>query len=322
MINDMIVIKTFYLQIFLKGYSMQKALIYYQTGTRNTEYVAGQIAKELEARNYKVTLQEAVMPFKPINPSGFDIIGFGYPIHAFNTPKFFLQFVRTVSNVKQIPAFIFKTSGEPFHYNNASSFPLKRILSKKGFQVIMEEHLLMPYNIIFRYSDSLVKQMLLHNQKMAEVIAWKLQRKQYSPPKYDVFHILLMYVFRLQWLGAKINRPFIRVSKNKCISCGLCARECPAGTIEMVNGYPKFIHSCTMCMRCVMECPQDAIKFGILNYWKVSGTYNFKHILEDESISPSYVNKGTKGYFKLFRKYYMKAQAKIDDYYNQNKSSK
>jgi len=301
---------------------MKNALIYYQTGTRNTEYVANLIAKELEARKYEVTLQEAVIPFKPIDPSGFDMIGFGYPIHAFNAPKFFLQFIRTLPEVDKIPTFIFKTSGEPFHYNNASSFTLKRILSRKGFQVILEEHLLMPYNIMFRYSDSLVKQMILHNQKMAEVIAWKLHKKQYSPPKYRLFHILIMYLFRLQWFGAKINRPFIRASKSKCISCELCAKECPAGTIEMVNGYPKFVNSCTMCMRCVMECPTDAIKFGIFNFWKVSGTYNFKHILEDDLISPSYVNEKTKGYFKLFRKYYKKSQAEIDAYHDQIKSLK
>ena len=45
-----------------------------------------------------------------------------------------------------------------------------------------------------------------------------------------------------------------------CDSCGVCARECPAGAIDPQN--PKRVNSkaCISCMRCVSVCPRQARK--------------------------------------------------------------
>ncbi|MGQ9530931.1 MAG: 4Fe-4S binding protein [Candidatus Bathycorpusculaceae bacterium] len=50
-----------------------------------------------------------------------------------------------------------------------------------------------------------------------------------------------------------------------CISCGLCARDCPAKAIEMidVNGKmrPLFhLDRCIFCYQCAESCPRNAIK--------------------------------------------------------------
>ncbi len=297
---------------------MKKAIIYYQTGTGNTRIVSEMIADELRQKNIQVDLCEAVMPFDPLNPGEYDLVGFGYPIHAFNTPKFFLDFVRTLPSVDNIPAFIFKTSGEPFHYNDASSYTLTKILKHKGFHVVMDKHLLMPYYIIFRYPKEIAKQMYVKNLSLAKIIAMKMINKEYAKPRYYPWHVLLMYFFRLQWVGARLNRPLIKVDKEKCINCGICVNECPANTIQIVDGYPKFVNLCTMCMRCVMLCPKDAIKFGIFNRWKVSGKYDFIKLANDESIPGDYINPETKGYFKYFRKYYAKIEKEIEEYLNKS----
>ncbi len=291
---------------------MKKAIIYVFTGTGNTRIAADQIAQALSAHDITTTVWEARMPFSSApDPNGFDIAGFGYPIHAFNTPQFFLRFAKTLPKVSGMPTFIFKTSGEPFRFNNASSRPLVRILRKKGFVPMLETHLLMPYNIMFRYKDALVKQMYLHTHGMARVISNKVAAGQTQKLRYHPLTILLSYIFRLQWFGAWVNGPMIHAKKTLCTGCGKCAKACPAGNIRMKDGIPRFSYHCTMCMRCVFRCPTDAIRPGFLNPWRINGAYPFEMLADDDSIPDTYVNETTKGYFRLFRRYYDRTYAQI-----------
>jgi formate hydrogenlyase subunit 6/NADH:ubiquinone oxidoreductase subunit I len=50
-----------------------------------------------------------------------------------------------------------------------------------------------------------------------------------------------------------------------CISCGLCARDCPAKAIDMVDveGKPRplfHLDRCVFCFQCAESCPRNAIK--------------------------------------------------------------
>lgn len=50
----------------------------------------------------------------------------------------------------------------------------------------------------------------------------------------------------------------------RCISCGLCARDCLAGAIDMVEVSSRkmpLIHleSCIFCYECVENCPRNAL---------------------------------------------------------------
>jgi formate hydrogenlyase subunit 6/NADH:ubiquinone oxidoreductase subunit I len=52
---------------------------------------------------------------------------------------------------------------------------------------------------------------------------------------------------------------------NLCISCGLCARDCPAKAIEMVDVEGKkrplfHLDLCVFCYQCAESCPRNAIK--------------------------------------------------------------
>ena len=53
----------------------------------------------------------------------------------------------------------------------------------------------------------------------------------------------------------------------KCISCGLCERDCPAKAIELIEVTGKrmphfYLDRCIFCYLCAEGCPREAIKFS------------------------------------------------------------
>jgi len=287
---------------------MPSAIIYVFSGTYHTLKTAEMLKNHLEDNQILTTTHEVRQPIEriPVPHSG-DIVGFGYPVHAFNAPQFFLRFVRSLPPAQNNRAFIFKTSGEPFRINDASSCQLYRTLRKKGYDVVLETHMLMPYNIIRRYPDSLVKQMVLYSDAQCRMLTLRLLNGERDLFRYALRHRLASVLFRIEWFGAWFNGMFYSVDMNQCAQCQRCVKLCPAGNITYDGSRFHFGRNCTMCMRCAMYCPFNAIRIGLLQPWKVNGGYAFTKITDDPKVPSDFVNPKTKGYFGLFRKFFQNA---------------
>ena len=61
-------------------------------------------------------------------------------------------------------------------------------------------------------------------------------------------------------LGARLSLVQRKVN-DQCISCGICEKDCPTGTIEAHNGFRSDPSECTMCMDCLSSCKVSAITF-------------------------------------------------------------
>jgi len=91
---------------------MRKAVIYVFSGTGNTRYAADKIADALTKYDVETVVWETRSPFDDApNPNDFDIVGFGYPVHAFNAPKVFLEICQIPSKSRKQTSIHFQNVG-------------------------------------------------------------------------------------------------------------------------------------------------------------------------------------------------------------------
>jgi ferredoxin len=77
--------------------------------------------------------------------------------------------------------------------------------------------------------------------------------------------------------GAKQFGRYLRAGAS-CTRCGSCARDCPAGNIELKAGKVVFDNACVWCMRCIYNCPQKAIDNKYMNLFILKGGYSLARI--------------------------------------------
>ncbi len=60
---------------------------------------------------------------------------------------------------------------------------------------------------------------------------------------------------------AAMERQIIRIDEEKCDGCGLCAKGCPEGALQMIDGKARLVSeiTCDGLGACIGECPRGAI---------------------------------------------------------------
>lgn len=292
-----------------------KVLIIYFSGTGNTRKVAekyvdcfaelGHTAEVVSVdglpRNKTLTDEFLTL----LNNA--DIVGFGYPVHAFNAPSVMLKLAKFLpKQPKAKRAFIFNTSGEPLKLNNISSLKLRSMLRRRKFAVFSEYHYCMPYNIIFRHTDEMAYKMWNTAELLIPLDVQQIVDGTPHVLKRVFFGSFIAWVMRCEHWGVRLNGTRYKVGEN-CVHCQKCINICPTHNITVKkNGQLKFGGNCLMCMRCAQLCPKNAIKTGWFNNWKVNGVYTFE---KPETAEQQNYNKMLT---KAYDKYFTECDARIE----------
>lgn len=287
-----------------------KILLIYYTGTYNTRFLSNKIKERFILDNHEVELVEFNKDAPTIDASNYDLIGLGYPIYGFNSPKPFNQYLK--SNIKFKKGqkyFIYKNSGETFSLNNASSRTIKNLGRKRKIKLVGEYHFVLPYNIHFPFEENFIKEILQYNEKLLDILIYNLKQYNIKIINSNIFYDIASFFISIQKVGGPINSFFYKVDNNKCIKCMKCINECPSKNIYIdKKNKIKFHHDCYMCMRCSFYCPANAINIGFLNSWKVSNYYNLYALDKDKKLVAPYIKGDEKGFYKCFKKYFDKIE--------------
>ena len=274
------------------------------SGTNNTLEIARLLASDFAHKGHTYEIININVDTPLVDLTSYDMVGLGYPIYAFNEPRFFWRYVKRLKLSKTSKYFIFKSSGETLTFNNASSRRIIRRLKKAKCCVLGDYHFVMPYNIHFRFEDAFVKEIMLYNRKLSKILVANVLNGRKSLLKMNFFYNLLAWVIGIQRPGATINSYLYRTDMNKCIKCMKCVRDCPTHNIYYANGRIQFHHRCQMCMRCSFFCPTDAINIGYINSWRVNGAYSFEKIEKNNKLKLPYITKKSKGFYRCFIRYF------------------
>lgn len=288
---------------------MSSAIIYVFSGTGNTKKICDLYRAEFELRGVNTTLYELKGGFDSLpSPDEFDYVGFAYPIHGFNAPHIMLDLARALPKREKGDEkryFVLKSSGEPLRTNNISSYKMRAILKRRGYTQFAEYHYVMPYNMIFRHTDSMAAKMWQTAKELAPVEAREVLENTPHMLKGVPFGHFIAWLLRIEQPAMRVNGKMFRVDKSKCVNCNRCVKACPMGNIVHEDGKFRFRGDCLMCARCSFNCPTDAFNIAMLNGWRVNGKYNLDYEGEEQKNKHEWYCK------KAYKRYFAAAEQKI-----------
>lgn len=238
-------------------------MILYFSGTNNSKYVAETLGKLLEDRVLSIGLAHKKKETAFALGEG-ESLGFVCPVHGWNLPYIMDVFFKelTLDGYKNNYVYGVFTCGAN---DGLASQDLKKLLEKKGIKLNASFAIEMPDNYIPFYDVQPLEEqtkMLDAASLWVPTIAPRIKAKevvilhtQKNPPKF-----FSRLVGNLMKTGMKYPNEFFVT--DACISCGLCAANCPMSTITMVDGKPVWKGECTKCLKCVHYCPVQAIQMS------------------------------------------------------------
>ncbi len=245
-------------------------MIFYFSGTGNSEWVAKQIA----AGTGDTAVDMADLwktNHDNIQVNAGQSVGIVFPIHAWNAPKVVAKFAKGLTIAKDAYRYAVCTCGDE------AGLAMARFA--RLFPVDGAWSLMMPNNYIRLFnldSPELASKKVQQAREKIPAICELVQAKQKAWDVYKgTYAFLKSYIinplFRLFYMRARGFH-----AEQECTSCGLCVKTCPTSNIALVEGHPIWGGHCTQCMTCIHRCPVQAIQIGKTT--KNKGRYTFKQL--------------------------------------------
>jgi len=231
-------------------------MIYYFSGTGNSKHAAETIASAVNDK--AVNIVDAIQN-KTFGSADDEITGFVFPVYFWGLPEIIKRFTAMAEVRNSLGKYVFTviTCG-------ANTGTADKMLEKKlGRSLDYSFSLKMPDNYVVMYDPcekEKAKKYLRHADKELELICKDVKNREKARKGSTRGGTKSAFV-------SLLYDPFRKTKKfrvdEKCISCGICAKNCPDNAIEMQTGKPVWVKSnCQHCTACINCCPKEAIQYG------------------------------------------------------------
>jgi len=237
-----------------------KTSIFYFTGTGNSLWAARRIAAAsggagLLSLNAGRRIEDA---------AGSEAVGLVFPVHIWGLPRRIAAFAGSLPlNDRRYYFAAAANAGQPA----GTLLQLERLMAVRGIRLSRGFSLELPSNYIpwggAEPADRQAARLAAAGAKIMSEGPRIAARERAPVERGPLWQRLL-----LSGLAYRLSLPKVAAmdakfsSDGKCTACGLCARVCPAGDIELRGGRPAWLGRCEQCMACIQFCPAAAIQYG------------------------------------------------------------
>jgi ferredoxin len=235
-----------------------KTVIFYYSGTGNSLWSARELAAKLgDAKLLPMKSADALAA------GDAEAVGFVFPVHVWGLPVPVVEFIAKLSLRPQVYLFALAVNAGQVA---RTLVQLRELLAGRGLTLAAGFSLVLPSNYIpwggpgpLERRNALFAGARARLEEAARAIAGGEQAKVEMGPLWQ--RVVFTAIYRLTFKQVhRMDKDFW--CDDKCNSCEICARVCPAGNIEMKKEKPAWKHNCQQCLACIQWCPQEAIQFG------------------------------------------------------------
>jgi ferredoxin len=266
------------LSLFHTNLEVTMYTLIYFSPTGNALHLAKMLANRLHPENVEILALESIEADKLANNKHLVLL---YPVHGFNAPRNVKRFV------KHLPPGLYNTVSligvgcTTGWVNHAVSTDLRKLFSKKGYPIILDEILAMPLTFVMSFPDELAHKLIAESEKKIEDIGESLPEGQKTTVRVAGKSRLLTFLGKAEPFASRLFGLELYAGED-CISCGTCWENCPEKNIERNdNGKPRFGFDCLMCMRCIYNCPEKAISPRFSKFLPIKNGYSFSQYSEE-----------------------------------------
>ncbi len=249
-----------------------KYLCMYYSATGNTERAVGLIRQRLETAGSSVDAVKIQKDVSIPGLSGYDSMIVAFPVLALSPPVFVKRFIRSMpegglGNGKRMRTYVLAVDGG----RGKPAVPQAvRLLESRGYGVAGSACVTYPDNWtqLFQSPDS-KRRAEMTGLGDAGIRGFADDILSGTPASVSVRPGAVMFSLAIGFLFGLFGRRFLGktyFADEDCNACGLCAKQCPSGTIILGKGRgarPFWKANCEDCNACINLCPKKAINTSI-----------------------------------------------------------
>jgi ferredoxin/flavodoxin len=273
----------------MKTNKVKRGLVVWYSQTGNTKRIGKLIAATWAKAGIKTDSGD-YRKLGKINPADYDVIAVGSPVHYYEVPENFRQWINGISKIDGTPVASFVTFGGEGGNQHNTAYSILEMLSRKGgvpvgMGLFGAMSSFAPTwsagsgDRVLKYKDQPDNAVYSRVRKYAADILANVQNgKSFEASEEFSFSD---YVRGGVSIGlTKLMITNHHVNKDKCIACGTCVENCPVKAISPDQAVVD-TDKCIACLGCVNNCPAEAVEMKFMG----RNVYGFNEFLKRNKIT-------------------------------------